>query len=72
MSDNGFSSWTSKLPVGAIAVAFLVTLAIWLFFYFLQMPLQPAATTVVAAVALGGVVFARWLWSHFRGRAGKP
>ncbi len=62
--DNAHSSILSKLPVGALVIVFVLTFAVWIFFYELDMPLQAPATTVVAAVMLGVVIAVRWMWSR--------
>jgi hypothetical protein len=62
--DNGNSSILSRLPFGALVIVFLLTLAVWIFFYEMNMPLQAPATTVVAALMLGIVIVARWARSR--------
>ena len=62
--DNGPPSLLSRLPLGAIVTVFLLTLAVWIFFYEMDMPLQAPATTVVAAIMLAIVIAGRWAWSR--------
>jgi membrane protein DedA with SNARE-associated domain len=70
MSEGNNTSLISKLPVGAIVAVFLLTFAVWLFFYEMDMPLQAPTTTVVAIIMLGVVIAARWIWSRrSKGRA---
>jgi amino acid transporter len=62
--DNGSPSLLSRLPFGAIVTVFLLTFAVWLFFYQMNMPLQAPATTVVAVIMFAIVIAVRWLWSR--------
>ena len=43
-----------------------LTLAVWLFFYVKQVPLDAASTGVVALAVMIFVVTAQWLWSRIR------
>jgi len=63
---NGSPSSQRKLPLGAIVAVFLLTLAAWLFFDGMGMPLEGRSTTVVAAIMIAIVVAARWVWTRAR------
>jgi uncharacterized membrane-anchored protein len=58
------------LSKGIIAAVFLLSLAVWLFFYVLtpRAPLGPAEMTIVVAVVGAMVLGARWLFLHFQKR----
>lgn len=68
--DNEHPSVLARLPFGAIVTAFLLTFAVWIFFYEMNMPLTAPATTVVAAIMLGVVIAARWVWSRRSAKGG--
>ena len=57
-----------KVSLGVGISVLLLTLAVWIFFYVEQMPLDPGSTTVVALGAALSVVLVRWLWSWRRPR----
>jgi hypothetical protein len=61
----------SRLPLGALVVVFLLTFAVWMFFYALDMPLRPPSTTIVAIIMLGVVIAARSIWAHRTKGSGK-
>jgi hypothetical protein len=62
--DKAQPSILSRLPLGALVTVFLLTFAVWIFFYAMNMPLQLPSTTIVAAIMLGLVIAARWAWSR--------
>lgn len=70
--SNDNPSARIKLPFGAIIAVFLLTLAVWIFFHEMGMPLQGASTTVVAAIMLAIVLVVRWIWLRRRSKVGQP
>ncbi len=52
--------WTTGLWI------LLLTLAVWIFFYLKQMPLDAASTSVVALTVAVVVLVVQWMWSHIR------
>jgi hypothetical protein len=68
MSDD---QKASKASTGRVNVSFsvgaavlLLTLAVWVFFYVEQMPLDPGSTAIVALVATLLVLAVRRLWTR--------
>jgi RsiW-degrading membrane proteinase PrsW (M82 family) len=69
--DKEHPSMLSRLPLGSLVTIFILTFAVWIFFYAMNMPLQAPATTVVAAVMIGIVTAARWVWSRSRAKGAR-
>lgn len=54
---------------GPLLMAFVLTLAISLFFYYYQdVPLDLGSTTVLFAIVTGAIALVRWLWARANGR----
>jgi hypothetical protein len=64
-------SLATRLPLVAIVAVFVLTFAVWIFFDWMEMPLQKPATTVVGILMLGIVMAVRWGWSHRRTKGNK-
>jgi hypothetical protein len=61
-----------KIPSGIGLGIFLLTLAVWIFFYCMHMRLDPTDTTVVATALTVVAIVCQWLWSrHTRNRGTK-
>jgi len=57
--------------VATILTVTALALAIWVFFYELDMRLTASETTVVVGVCLVVVLLARWIWARIRDKTGK-
>ena len=55
-----------KVSWGTAMWILLLTLAVWTYFYVERLPLDAAATAVVALAVTVIVVAAQWLWSRIR------
>jgi protein-S-isoprenylcysteine O-methyltransferase Ste14 len=59
-----------KPPLTVTIAVFLLTFIVWIFFYVMDMRLNPPATVLVAAVMLALVGAVRWLWSRAHAKRG--
>ena len=69
--DKQPGSLIARLPLVAVVTVFVLTFAVWIFFDWMEMPLQKPATTVVGIVMLGIVLAVRWGWSRRRTKENK-
>jgi hypothetical protein len=68
MADNetakGSVLATVKVSSGIGLVIFLLTLGVWIFFYTMDMRLDPGSTTVVATALTVIAIFGQRIWSR--------